>query len=68
MGTVKRVQILDEPVCTSLCANALGKEITTSLLPLPQLWVNITVYLILGTATNLREGKQPVTAPYLWVK
>ena len=33
IDTVIRVQILDEPVCISLCANAFGKGTNLYLLP-----------------------------------
>ena len=58
MDTVTRVQIRDETDCISHCTNTLGKGMNPIILP-PAMGkiVGQTVFLSLGEATSLGEGK-----------
>ena len=56
---LSQIQILDEVICVSFSASVLGKGITSSLLSVPQLWVNSRTYL--SMITDLEEGKTSCT-------
>ena len=57
MVTVTRVQIQDEAVCISHSANALGKSMNPTILPLAMGEIGQTKLFNLGMATGIRERK-----------